>query len=308
MQYFLTLLFALPVGAAIYGSDDRSDVKDIPGMSKLAQAVAVQVPQLFLEKKENGHYAVQGVESYAESGASLICPEERFSRQPSLGSCTGFLVAPQILVTAGHCMANEGINSTTEEYCQAFAWIFDYNVKASGSAEYRDIPSRFVYRCKRVLWAELLSTDDSRPELVGKGRDFAIVELDRTVEGITPLRLANTRPQVGERIFTIGYPNGLPAKHSGLSPVLEHYENIFSAALDTLGGNSGGPVFNAKNDVVGILVAGHQTDTYRSDRACYKVNTCDENGRNCRVTSKLFPLSQAQWLDPLRPYLTRRAN
>ena len=49
------------------------------------------------------------------------CVEERFSTQPALSHCSGFLIAEDLIVTAGRCMDSmqERKNSS---------WVFDYHV------------------------------------------------------------------------------------------------------------------------------------------------------------------------------------
>jgi V8-like Glu-specific endopeptidase len=70
----------------------------------------------------------------------------------------------------------------------------------------------------------------------------------------------------------IGYPSGLPAKLAGGAKVFGTASPFFfSANLDTFGGNSGSPVFNAgSNRVVGILVRG--AADYRPQGNCNVVN------------------------------------
>ncbi|MFT7592421.1 MAG: hypothetical protein ACI9UJ_002358 [bacterium] len=36
-----------------------------------------------------------------------VDPALRFKNQPTLGSCTGFLIAPNIMVTAAHCISGD---------------------------------------------------------------------------------------------------------------------------------------------------------------------------------------------------------
>jgi V8-like Glu-specific endopeptidase len=55
----------------------------------------------------------------------------------------------------------------------------------------------------------------------------------------------------------MGYPAGLPLKIAGNARLTSVTDaKTFSATLDALAGNSGGPVFNSKGIVEGIVSAG----------------------------------------------------
>src|SRR5690606_25377246 len=57
-----------------------------------------------------------------------FCSSERFTEQPNPGMCSGFLIAPDLIATAGHCV-------TLDNFCEEYEWVFDYKVdEASGAA------------------------------------------------------------------------------------------------------------------------------------------------------------------------------
>jgi V8-like Glu-specific endopeptidase len=72
------------------------------------------------------------------------------------------------------------------------------------------------------------------------------------------LKLAAKDPVLSESVFTIGYPFGTPAKVSPNARVSisNPAKQSYLTTLDVFEGNSGSPVFNLKNEVVGILIAG----------------------------------------------------
>ena len=90
------------------------------------------------------------------------------------------------------------------------------------------------------------------------GTDYALVRLDRPVEGHKPLVLASEDADKHDTVYVMGHPSGLPIKYAGGAHVLSSwgFNPYFKANLDTYGGNSGSPVFNADHEVVGILVRG----------------------------------------------------
>jgi len=60
-----------------------------------------------------------------------------------------------------------------------------------------------------------------------------------------------------EEIYIIGFPSGLPMKMSkGLALINNNKKEYFNCSLDTFKGNSGGPVFNSNDEIIGILVRG----------------------------------------------------
>lgn len=301
----LILLFLhLSAQAVIYGHDDRKDIYQVPWLKNVARSVAVVVPNLFLSVQPDGTYSVTDTESLGQSGSSFVCPGERFEKQPSLGVCSAFLIGDRFVLTAGHCVLPNGIvDHQFHPFCEDFSYYFDYNMKGPNDYPTTKIPASRIYGCKSVLRAENINAGEDGIS----GNDFALIELDRPVTAdIQPLPIITSAIQVGDFVYTMGHPTGLPAKFSGLSAVLKldqpHY---FSVNLDTEGGNSGGVVLNAKNEVAGILVSGYQLDYYDSaPNNCQKANSCDENGLNCRESSSLDQKSNfVQKIETVLPYL-----
>lgn len=299
--------------AAIYGTDDRRDINQTPWLRPLAASIANAVPNNFLEKNSDGTYRVLDVEKLGGSSTAYVCMNERFAQQPTFGNCTGFLVGDRYVVTAGHCVVNTGIvdNDIASPYCAAFSWYFDYNLNISGQTNDQKIPANRIYGCKRIIRAENIEIPGGLPG-ANYGPDFAIMELDRPVsKDMIPLKLDSDRKRIrkGQSVFTIGHPSGLPAKYSGLGPIVANENpDHFSAPLDTMGGNSGGPVFNAKNEVVGILVSGHPVDYYQDRTGCYRANVCSADGKSCNENSKFQGLetsNSVQYLDAVIPYLIK---
>jgi hypothetical protein len=109
------------------------------------------------------------------------------------------------------------------------------------------------------------------------GVDFALVRLDRTIPNHLPLVLdLDGGVKKGTVVYVLGYPLGLPLKLADgalVSSVLD--AGYFVANLDTFGGNSGSPVFNAStNQVEGILVRGGAD--FRAVGSCNRAFVCPE--------------------------------
>ncbi|GAA5213076.1 S1C family serine protease [Corallincola platygyrae] len=94
--------------------------------------------------------------------------------------------------------------------------------------------------------------------------DLAMLKLDKVPEGITPVKLGDSKAlRTGERIMVIGAPYGVShslsvgyvsGRHSGPEKVSRDITPLFiqtDAAINK--GNSGGPMFNMRGEVVGIV-------------------------------------------------------
>jgi V8-like Glu-specific endopeptidase len=290
------LAFSLPVfvgpaaQAAYFG---RNDVRPVISGSQTpigirARSTAVAVLSANISELPSGNLKLDN-----DIVTAAICKGETFEQDPSLSwACSGFLVAPDLIVTAGHCMVNTGEDRhETETYCQAFSWLFDYQADASGKTQLSEISPSRHYHCKQVVYA----VNESKPPY----RDFAIVQLDRPVTDRAPLKLSAEAP-VGT-MSIIGYPLGTPVKSATGGRLL--LNNIsrqsFITTLDAFDGNSGSAVFNSAGSVIGILTGGSPTENWYADKsadgkACVRLNHCDEKGENCTDKDDLSSLPAFQ--------------
>lgn len=251
----------------IYGQDNRHDLYSYanPKVVTLAKSTVALVKGSDLRK--SNALSTLLAESYEESMG--LCSTERFKDQPAGAFCSGFLIAPNKIITAGHCI--ESISD-----CAETKFVFDYAMKDASTARLAFTDSQ-VYSCKKILGRKLEN----------KGLDFAVIELDRSVVGRTPLKLSkNTTLKANSKIFVIGHPSGLPTKITDSAKVrsVNSAEGFFVANLDTYGGNSGSAVFNeATHEVEGILVRGEKDfDDAGSCQISFQVG--EDEGRGEDVT------------------------
>jgi V8-like Glu-specific endopeptidase len=270
------LLSASSAHAAIFGSDDRAPLLASSPKAELGRATAVAVLSANIEPDEAapGTYKIE-----VDNLSGLLCKGERFAADQSMSyACSGFLVAPDLIATAGHCMVNVG-ESINEPgmYCEAFGWLFDYQQGDSGVARTRGIPAENFYKCKKIIYAV---RDEAAPF-----RDYALVQLERPVVGRTPLKLADPAKKVSGLLHMIGYPLGTPMKltSNGMVTHDDPARQSLVTNLDAFEGNSGSAVFNAQNEVLGILVGGNPSQAYfaRSGESCSRYNHCDLLGKSC---------------------------
>jgi V8-like Glu-specific endopeptidase len=263
----LALVFSvntLAVQKVIYGEDNRRDVYEVtnPMFLEMARSTAALVSKGNLSRSGTS----TKVRGRALGDARNLCASEPYRNQPAAANCSGFLVAPNMLVTAGHCIRNES-------QCKGYGYVFGYETERNGQTEY-SVPSENVYNCKRLVKTVLNSWGDKM--------DYAVVELDRPVTGrrAMPFRRSG-KVQTGSELVVIGHPSGLPTKIADGAFVRNNSNAVyFSANLDTYGGNSGSAVFNATTgEIEGILVRG-ENDYTRSSNGCTVSNTCPMDG--CR--------------------------
>lgn len=257
----------------IYGKDNRHDLYSYanPKVVTLAKSTVALVKSSDLRKSST--LSTLLADTYAESMG--LCSTERFKDQPAGAFCSGFLIAPNKIMTAGHC-----IESNAD--CADTKFVFDYAMKDASNARLSFSDSQ-IYSCKKILGRKLES----------KGLDFAVIELDRAVTGRAPLKLSkNTALKASSKIFVIGHPSGLPTKVTDSAKVraVKASEGFFVTNLDTYGGNSGSAVFNElTHEVEGILVRGENDfDDIGSCRVSHEVGEDEGRGEDVTLISKVI--------------------
>jgi len=264
------------IDKVIYGKDDRLEMYQFVGspLAYLGDSVAAMIEKKNLKKSLLGNFMEFSWNVPKLKDAYKFCAQEKFDEQPTASMCTGFLVHPKIIVTAGHCFA-----SFRTDMCKNANWVFDYKVSRNVNPMKMEIRPENIYRCKKVH-REVM---DMR-----SGLDYSIVELDREVYDRDPVRLnRDSVARKGDRLLIMGHPMGLPLKVASSARVIKNGKTFFATNLDSFSGNSGSPVFNLNSgEVEGILVRG-KADLYKPS-GCYKVNYCDENGKNCDKESQPY--------------------
>ena len=271
-------VFIGPRGDAIlYGEDDRKDYFDLENdeaKRKLADATVLLTSKGNLIPREDGKYTLHDDEF--RRGSYPPCSEERFGKQHVGGWCSGFMVGPDVIATAGHCGENEFDIQNT-------AYVFGFKAIDPADSGTTEFNADQVY-----FGAELLAH-----ELSDVG-DFALVRVDRPINapGATPLPVRrNGRIQLGERIGVIGYPSGLPVKIAfGVETVVIRDEDPWLISnLDTYGGNSGSAVFNEAGLVEGILVRGARDYIIDYEKECFRSNNmANADGGEAITKAKVF--------------------
>jgi S1-C subfamily serine protease len=246
----------------VYGVDNRKDLYQVTSASvrKAAAAVVALVKAGDLTANADGSFTL-ATESYQH--AYDLCGNEPFVSQPIGCFCSGFLVAPDVIATAGHCVKSQADLARIR-------FVFDFRMKDASTAR-TSFPAADVYEGRALIGRKL--ADD--------GTDWALVRLERRVTGRAPVAVRTSgKVAASQSLFVIGHPCGLPQKYAPGARVRDNAPGpFFVANLDTYGGNSGSPVFNAANrKVEGILVRGE--NDFVTNGTCYVSLVCPTTG--CR--------------------------
>lgn len=186
----------------------------------------------------------------------LIVNGELTSEYPAVGivanRCTGTLISPTHVLTAGHCYFKNGEPLPLEK------WTFEVGGK--------------VYTAKN--WTVHPDYDNSSPF---QGHDLSIMELSEPVIGIDPLPLLRRRPVVGETLTLVGFGqtgttiNGSNFDFGNKSVATTRLDNISVIHIgwtlnnhtegSTSFGDSGGPAFI--NGLIAGVTSGGSRETHK---------------------------------------------
>jgi V8-like Glu-specific endopeptidase len=188
-----------------------------------------------------------------------LCASERFVAQPAAAFCSGALIGPDLVVTAGHCLPHP-------QDCTRTAFVFDFEIK-KGRSTFGTVPEKSVYSCRSLVHTQ-----------TGPEGDFAIVRLDRIVTSRKPMGLrSGDAPAPGTTLALLGYPMGIPLKYAAGAVVRDSGGPFFISSLDAYAGNSGSPIVNPRTyRLEGVLSRGEEDFDVRG--VCLVSRRCPEDG------------------------------
>lgn len=260
---------AQPVPKVIYGKDDRTEQYQVTNPNFLAAGDATVAVVSWAELIDNGDgtftlpsetFAYWYQQLNPIGTGNPLCADEPFRNQPAPGICTGVLVTPDLIATAGHCVAC----ATISDYAVVFGFVMQ-----DASTPTLTVSADDVYRC-----SEIIAYNDGYP-------DWSLVRLERSVAGHTPLTLQRTGQVTnGQELLVVGHPWGVPKKYdAGGSVRATTPSAFFQANVDTYIGSSGSPVLDRSSmEVVGIITAGVESFVLDDSLTCDRSRVCPDTG------------------------------
>lgn len=245
----LSLLGSSGVGlhAAIVGEDNRISYQELVRFNPalLAEATATQLSAKYLKDIDDKTM------SYPTGKIQNQCPGEKFAGERTLGGCSGFLIAPNILVTAGHC------KDYSQADCSDDAWLFHhYSSPPEGRAL---LKKEDIYFCEEVLAFEH-----------NQEADYAVLKLNRSVPNATILKVdPRDQAELNDPVAILGYPLGLPFTYTPGGRILTKSKEYLQTDSDAFKNNSGSALVNMRTGYVeGILTNSKRGVTLNSLDGC----------------------------------------
>lgn len=259
---------------AIYGIDDREYVswKSPLSIQRMSSGVALIVEKSSLKNVSKNKVLISA--STLEENVGL-CRDERFSQNLSMSSCTGFLVGEDLLLTAGHCLADN-------KSCSHLSFVFSVKEAQEKENGYL-VSSDQIFSCKEVVKREF-----------GQTSDYALLRLEKKAKkSFIPRHVFkmnfknNLTPD--DRVFMLGHPLGQAQMISQGRKVLEVVgDDLFIVKLNSFLGNSGSPVINSKtHEVEGILINGNDDFDSGENGCFYNLKHGDNAGEGVLRSSVL---------------------
>lgn len=250
----------------IYGTDDRLDVYQVtnPDLLNIARSVVALVDLSEITPNQDGTFTLSNAtfNDYIVGLNGLpLCQNEPYRLQPVPGRCSGFLVGPDLVMTAGHCVDNQG-------ECDEAAFVFGFDMLDANTPKLT-FEASDIYYCDGIV--QRVFTEN--------GADWALIRLDRPVVGRDPLPIRRSgKIANNQSLVLMGHPVGLPKKIAGNANVRTNdAAAFFTANLDSFTANSGSPVLNAQTlEVEGILVRGNSD--FQLNGNCYESIECSNSG------------------------------
>lgn len=166
----------------------------------------------------------------------IACKEIPFADEPILGYFSGFWIAPNVVVTAKHTT-----NTTTDSdfYIRILSGFYNNSI----SNKTVSIPIQNVF------------------EIINDSKlDFNPDNLDVIFHKTTS---NNNLPEdsykfgsadIGDKIYSVGYPFGLPAKLCKAGEIKDQDEYYYFTDIDSLNKSSGSAIFNENGEIIGMLL------------------------------------------------------
>jgi len=200
--------------------------------------------------------------------------------------CSGSLLTEELVLTAYHCVDDRHERG--------------HRIQVGTYQQYRD--SQGTFQGQRWRWHDIVAVDTRN--------DLAILRLSDgqpNAHRRGTLRLASSDPITGEHAFTMGHPRGLGwtltygvvsqasrMGDRGSSSDDPNATRYVQASAQAYYGNSGGPLLNSRNEIIGVISRGGPFHLVFSvhvslvrELACQIPNASIPTVRSCAVSHEL---------------------
>jgi hypothetical protein len=180
------------------------------------------------------------------------------NHQPDLSTCTGTLIAPDLVLCAGHCVSDPNdLNGRSGSV------TFDFETNCDGTRPSGYNPK--FYKVNKTIRSKYTETG---------GLDYSLLQLKTPVAGVAPVPMRSDLPSVNDEVFEVHHPQAITkkvsARHTGAQARISKidfsngYRYLF-ANCDLTGGSSGSALFDMAGRIIGIAdIAGHCSNGFLS--------------------------------------------
>ena len=222
--------------------------------------------------EENGaSIKIEGVPTLSEHpelDELPLCQAEMDKEQPLVGNCSGVLIAPDLILTAGQCFMSE-------QSCRDFEWVFDYKGVTSND---RSLNRDNIYSCKKIIHVDQREGQDN----------LAIIQLDRKVTDRNFLPINNEEP-TSSIINSVVVGNSFSLSTNVTKPLETLNDSvIFNITADEFFPNPGSALINIDTmRLEGVVIGTGGGFVIDPENVCMKRNPCLDNSCSGTVVNNI---------------------